>query len=347
MMAGDWWIVDQASKIKTIYEFLRQPSTVFNSRFSSLGSSIMHFHSPNEDSFFHQRLLADAGDGKEDEAIDYSVLSIGVQTLGLILFVEIIKHRLDHAAKGRPFFGTVLHSVYSELSTLGIVELFVYLILKYYKDYDKAQKGVFADVHFALFYTAVFNAFQSVIVAMATIRTSNSLWVETEHLELDHYVEIREEFDRVREKFGYEIDDELASGPSLRNLPRYLLQSIRNPGLRGRYMNLLVQVNFHSLRLHFLQANKLPLTLKVSDYLKRSEERVLEKLVHVSGGAWLMLTGGLNLIYFLMGMVAYVFEDPAVVGLFLTCIFFCMMVVFIFICVALYFKMRKTFRAIM
>jgi hypothetical protein len=292
-------------------------------------------------------MMADSDYGKEDEGIDYTVLSIAVQTLGLILFVEIVKHKLDHAAKGRPFFGTVLHSVYDELSTLGIVELCVYLILKHYKDYDKAQKEVFADVHFALFYTAVFNAFQSVIVAMATIRTSNSLWVETEYLELDHYVEIREEFDRVKEKLGYESDDELTSGSSFRNLPRYILQSIRNPGLRGRYMDLLVQVNFHSLRLHFLQGNDLPLTLKVSDYLKRSEERMLTKLVQVSGGAWLMLTGGLNLVYFLMGIVAYVSEDQEVVGLCLTCIFFFMMFVFIFICLALYFKMRKTFRAIL
>ena len=89
---------------------------------------------------------------ESDESIDYTVVSIGVQTLVLILFVESVKHKLEHVAKGRPFFGEVLHSVYSELSTLGVVELVVYLILKYYKDYNKAQKTVFADVHFCLFY---------------------------------------------------------------------------------------------------------------------------------------------------------------------------------------------------
>jgi hypothetical protein len=305
----------------------------------------MSFHFDNEESPSYERFMKDADYGKE--GIDYTVLSIAVQTLLLILFVEIVKHKLDHVAEGRPFFGTVLHSVYEELSTLGIVELFVYLVLKYYKDYDKTQKDVFADVHFALFYTAVFNAFQTVIVFMATIRKSDKLWVETEHLELDHYVEIREEFDRVKEKLGYERDHELTSGPSFRNLPRHILESLRNPGLRGHYLDLLVQVNFHSLRLHFLQGNDLPLTLKVSDYLKRSEERVLAKLVHVSGGAWLMLTGCLNLIYFLMGMVAYVSEDQEVVGRFLKGIFFFMLLLFIAISVGLYFKTRRTFRAIM
>lgn len=56
------------------------------------------------------------GDGykKEAEPLDYSVLSVGVMTLGLILFVEVIRHQFDHAAKGRPFFKTVLEGVYSE-----------------------------------------------------------------------------------------------------------------------------------------------------------------------------------------------------------------------------------------
>jgi hypothetical protein len=282
-----------------------------------------------------------------EEPIDYSVLSIGVQTLALILFVEVVRYRLDSAAKGRPFFKTVLDGIYSELSTLGIVELVVYLILKYFENVDKAKKTVFADVHFALFYTAIFNAFQSVFVAWATWRTSNSLWVQTEFLDLDHYVEIREEFDRIKAIFGAEDDYEFVyGGGNFKGVLKYFFQSVRNPGLRGRYMNLLVQVRFHQLRLHFLEGNDLPLTLKVNEYLKRSEERVLIKLVHVSASAWLMLTGGLNMIYFLMGIVSYTTEDQKIVGFSMTGIFFFMMFVFIFICLVLYFKMRSIFRTI-
>lgn len=168
-------------------------------------------------------------------------------------------------------------------------------------------------------------------------------WVDTEKIDLDHYVSIREEFDTVREKLDYSRD----RGFTIRNFFQNCKQSMRNPGLRGRYADLLVRVNFHTLRLHLLQGNNLPLTLKVSDYLKRSEARVLTRLVHVSGGAWLMLTGGLNLIYFGMGMVAYAYEDQEVIGNFLTSIFFSMLFIFIFITVLLYFKMRSTFRTIM
>jgi hypothetical protein len=49
----------------------------------------------------------------------------------------------------------------------------------------------------------------------------------------------------------------------------------------------------------------------------------------------------------LMGMVAYVSEDQEVVGRFLKGIFFFMLLLFIAISVGLYFKTRRTFRAIM
>jgi len=51
------------------------------------------------------------------DTIDYTVLSVAVATLGLILVVEILRHKIDHLAQGRPFFLTVLHSVNSECTS--------------------------------------------------------------------------------------------------------------------------------------------------------------------------------------------------------------------------------------
>lgn len=58
----------------------------------------------------------DAYDSKKKAPVtlDYSVLSIGVLTLGLILFVEIVRHWIDHQAHGKPFFNAVLLMLYSE-----------------------------------------------------------------------------------------------------------------------------------------------------------------------------------------------------------------------------------------
>ena len=62
----------------------------------------------------HHRFLA----AKEEEPLDYSVLSVGVMTLALLLLVEVVRHQLDHVAHGRPFFKTVLEMVYSECKFL-------------------------------------------------------------------------------------------------------------------------------------------------------------------------------------------------------------------------------------
>lgn len=57
------------------------------------------------------------GGGKSnyaDPGIDYSVLSVTVMTLGLIIIVEVVRHKIDHSAHGRPFFTAVLETLYNE-----------------------------------------------------------------------------------------------------------------------------------------------------------------------------------------------------------------------------------------
>jgi len=222
----------------------------------------------------------------------------------------------------------------SLVSTLGIVELVVWLLQSYASSiYYTDQKAVFAKVHFALFYTAVFNAGQTALVAFFAGRHSAFEWVKTEMCELNHYVEIREEFDRVRTKLG-----ELEMG---------WLGRLRHPKLQHKYNRLLVQVRFHELRVHFLQAYDLPLKLKVSDYLMRSELSVLMRLVSVSLVAWLMLTGVFNLVYFMMGAIAYYTNDVQLIGTILTWIVLGSMAAFVLFGLLLYCKMKSVFSSIM
>jgi hypothetical protein len=228
------------------------------------------------------------------------------------------------------------------VATLGIVEFAVFVVMKYFDDISKKKKEVFSDVHFGLFYTVVINAFQSSLTAIFTNYVSHQLWVRTEQLELDHYVEIREEYDRMSPLIG-EHDARSRVEKCVRNC--YL--SIRRPGLRRRYNNLRIQVRFHELRLQFLETHQLPLNLKVSDYLKRSEMRVLIGLVHISGTAWLLLTGGLAVLYFALGMVGYKTADIDVVGTCMTSVFFGLLFAFIIASLALQYKMERIFQHIM
>jgi hypothetical protein len=142
------------------------------------------------------------------------------------------------------------------VATLGLVEFGVFVLMKYHDGIDKEKKEVFADVHFALFYTVVFNAFQSSLTAIFTSHASHRLWVRTEQLELDHYVEMREEYERLSSVIG-----EHDAGSRVEKWVRNFYLSACRPGLRRKYNKLRIQVRFHELRLHFLETHQLPLNL--------------------------------------------------------------------------------------
>ncbi|CAB9519999.1 expressed unknown protein [Seminavis robusta] len=328
----------------------------------------------------------------------YGVLSVAVETLALLLFVEAVRRKLDHAAVGRPIFQAVLDGVYRELATLGIVELFIHLLHEYYDNLDTQKEAIFVDVHFVFFYCAIFNAMQSSILAFFAHRVSYNTWVKTEEVELNHYVEIREEFDQVRyELYGddppYSLgrssqqptdsdNDHNNSGPRRSNMIRNLSEGIQRssldinnqnnnsrssnncwnslklfwvgifytvkyPHLKAKHDKLLVQVRFHELRIHFLHAYDLPVKVKISTYLMRSEQEVIKHLIHVSTMAWLWLTGLITFMYYITGMVTDVTQDAGSAGVTLPVFFFLGMVVFILVSLLVHRRMHQIFMTIM
>lgn len=266
------------------------------------------------------------------------------------------------------------------MATLGVVELFIHLLQEYSSGIDKDKKALFADIHFMLFYTAIFNAFQSVLLAVLTRHISNKMWVRTEELELSHYVELRIEYENVHKKlYGHApmktnsrssntntnksqpeqqqenqtqqasnvINDNQSCCQSINGFCRGLLHTMRYPQLKSRYNELLVQVRFHELRVHFLQAYDLPLKLKVSDYLMNSEQHVLTHLVHVSTSAWLWLTGLVNVLYFVTGMIVDTTGNSESAATALSIIFFLGMVLGVAASVLVYHRMKYIFMRIM
>jgi len=180
--------------------------------------------------------------------------------------------------------------------------------------------------------------------------------------ELGHYVEIREEFEQVKALLQAIKPDDNTDNDSdehkrgsggvstydqgVRKRIQHWLDRVRNPGLRRKYNELLVQIRFHELRVHFLEAYNLPLKLKVSDYLLRCEHKVLIKLVHVSSIAWLLLTGAINVLYYVLGISTYKLEYPVIADA-LVVVFFVSMALFILIACLVYQKMTLIFRRIM
>lgn len=266
----------------------------------------------------------------------YGAMSVAVLTLGLVIIVEAILHRVDMSALGKPFYQAVLDAVYRELAVLGIVELGIHIMSMYYV-YDKNKKAIFADVHFLLFYTDIFNALQAVIQAYFTNRVSQRLWVQTEEVELHHYVEIREEYERVHQLL---YDTQYNQN----NLGLFNPNRI---SLKSKYRRLLVQVNFHELRVNFIKAYNLPIGLRLSDYLMRSEQSVMVSLVHISPTAWLWLTALCNLMYYLAGVIADVTGRAEASAQFYSITFFVGMVLFVLVSIGVDRKMRRIFMKIM
>ncbi|KAL7540630.1 hypothetical protein ACHAXR_010673 [Thalassiosira sp. AJA248-18] len=280
------------------------------------------------------RLLAPAGGAP---TVDYAVISVVVITLGLVLAIEVLRHQLDVVASGNPFFQTVLELMYRE--------------------------PIFVDVHFMLFYTAVFNAIQSCLVRLLAGRRTDRAWIQTEDIDIGHYVAIRKEVDRLENKLqrgnatdwqnnasshssAYSDNDNESCWSSFREAVSSLAFKIQHPHLSRRKDKLLVPIRFHELRAHFLKSNNLPPKFKVSHYLKRSLTSVLLDFVHISSAAWILLMATANLLYFLSGMLLNVTEDSVEVEEFLMYIFFAMMVIFVVIAFILFFKMKSVFSQI-
>jgi hypothetical protein len=63
-----------------------------------------------------ERLLA----AEEATPLDYTIFSVVILTLCLVLVVEVLRHQLDVAASGKLFFQTVLDLMYRECELINL-----------------------------------------------------------------------------------------------------------------------------------------------------------------------------------------------------------------------------------
>ena len=154
--------------------------------------------------------------------------------------------------------------------------------------------AMFIEIHFMLFYTAIFNAIQSCLVRLLSVRRTNKAWLLTEEIEIGHYAAIIKEFDRLERKIKQEkaryiggiserawptvssdgINDSQSSScwESLHGAMSGIALRIRHPLIYRRRSELLTIIRFHELRVHFIESNSLPPKFKVSSYLERFSE---------------------------------------------------------------------------
>ena len=80
-----------------------------------LGSSPLESNATHAgDEYDHDHYESSSSSSSSSPKYDYSVLAVALITMGLIVPVEIVRHKIDHRAVGRPFAKTVLDFLYSE-----------------------------------------------------------------------------------------------------------------------------------------------------------------------------------------------------------------------------------------
>lgn len=246
------------------------------------------------------------------------------------------------------------------VSTLGIVEAIIFLLLKFSENDNFIEKEiVIAQVHFMLFYTTIINAILTCWIYYGSKKMSTNLWVKSEAMEMDHYVTIRRQFNVLDKKFTTIDDDNFREETLSFNFTRWkayfsnMLQYIKSP-IEARNRNaMLVVIRFHEIRAHFLKENNLPMTFKVSGYLMKCERDVFQQLVHIPTSAWVVLIGLLNLIYYFMGIVAASgneFEQEKnnlMIGKVLSCLFVAMCISFMILSSIILRRVKWIFSKIM
>jgi hypothetical protein len=188
------------------------------------------------------------------------------------------------------------------VAILGLVEWFLHYLKKMnqgYEAYNSQLGKALSSIHWFLFLTAIANAILCSILYGCCTWQTHKWWVQTEALQLHHYVELREEFDRVQGVLGYNCNESVEEQVSFKTGWHRFSKFLRQPRLAMHHKALLIQVRFHELRQHFLRANKLPLAFKFSAYLRKCEQEVFKSIVTVSLNAWLLLMVISNLAYFL------------------------------------------------
>lgn len=259
-------------------DFQQMNHTAIHSLISSLeneNGSLNYFQSSI-------RILAGGGGDLE---IDYTVFGMVLVTMIFLLVVAAIRHKIDHLVRGRDFFESVLEACYHELSTLGIVEALVFIIHKYYVGPSSIlqTERVFGEVHFTLFFVVIINAVMSTLLYLLSTRVANSQWVRMENIDLDHYVAVRRQFEDVDKKLkilktrqerrkgkkdymttNVRDSDAIPDETEMREhgvktmFEIFWTQIVTKKLLKRRQKELLLQVRFHELRVHFIESNNLP-----------------------------------------------------------------------------------------
>lgn len=159
------------------------------------------------------------------------------------------------------------------------MEALIFILHKYYAGLVIETERVFAEVHFTLFFVVIINAIMSSLLYFLSTKVAQNKWFRMEAIDLDHYVAVRKQFDAVNDELKKLKSKQIASRSKknkdhrqstgeileapLTNKHEYWAKRfwgnyVTKNMLRSKQRELLVQVRFHEMRVHFIESHKLP-----------------------------------------------------------------------------------------
>jgi len=276
--------------------------------------------------------------------LDYTIFSVIIMTLTLLLLVELIRSKLDNQDHHH-FYSHVFDNLWHELATIGLVEFGIFVLHEYLPDFNENFELVFAKVHFLIFYTALINVLLTIIVERLTFHRSIKMWFKAEESDLNQYVMIRKGYLDTKKKMetlspGFlrvfskvphmqASEDTTKAGYvhwSFATAVKLAWYNIRHPVIVPQFERLSKQRLFHELRSHFITSNSLPKVFPMTEYLLRCQNDVFHELSHISSITWISFIVLVEILYFLFGAIIYIQETAVSTGK-------CCNVMLLFVCI--------------
>ncbi len=177
------------------------------------------------------------------------------------------------------------------------MEAIIFLAHHYYVDFDLQKERVFADIHFTLFFVAIINALISCVIYSISSNVATKRWVRLETLDSNHYIAFRQEFHQIEQHLkklanpkklkhnssfynnnNIQIENQSFSDPSSNsgNFLSFVSSVLKKPAhnlsfgqhgiltglLEKKHQELLVQLRFHEIRVHFIETHGLKANFK-------------------------------------------------------------------------------------
>ena len=353
--------------------------------------------SPSIEYSFHEASKKILDENKcEGDVAGKSLFLLSLPTLVLLLFFERVRDYLDVFIKERPVYSALVNLFYREseyflklfetplfierkmrnsmvflhfrnnasfyvlpVATLSIVQLIIDFIRLFSESENTLDLiDLLSSIQMTVVIVALIDCFQTVLLYYLTRIFSQSSWEVEEKFGINHYIEVKREFDQLDQYLYGELSlnrftcwandsNFILDGSPYGSWKEELQVWIRFPFLKMKYNRLLSNIRFHAIRMHILQINDLPPNFKVGTYFLKKQQGQFIDMITKSNKKWVFLIFVQALLYWLWEFFLAITTKQESAIKILNAICWAYIIIVTVIGIALYFKVETILKKTM